>query len=1039
MKNNKKLTLLSSLAALIAVAGVGTIGANAEGTVKPEALTTFAMQHATSVRTTAPYGIRFTATLSEAEYTVIQNYAAENEAPVEYGMLIIPTDLIPAGETLDCDDDNGTLKESGTQDVWGDLGEDDGDPTNDVIVTPDTNPKDNYEKIVAEPIYDETTGTYSITGGIKGVLPNNFSRPFTARAYVMVAGTYYYTQTWERSIYTAATYAESNLTAGTEEHTYFTETVIGAVEGTYTEAETVIESGADEYDYDFDYGMIQVGQTFSVKGYVTRTITDNNGTPDDTTDDTTITRKLESKATLTNATNVKYLSGGTYKVTAIGEIDVTADVGAVASVTNKQYKARQSVYEINEANHDKLGAAYSGTFNTKLVEYAGETCYWIDVKEDYGTEDTSDDKAMAQGFAMPKGALPVKAGQTLLIDMYAPKPATSYVYPVFRFLRPKVKGGSGYVFGRCKDSEYAMGNGNHGAGIALFDDVLYNAAKTNDEIFSFQWYNPTTGEPFTGAGFHNIGYNKWQTLAITFNIDIQPDDQIQIFAYGGYNDLYVANIRIVDADYVFAMRTVTDFAMVEEAKGEYAEGEMVNFNVSYTDNFGRNLVANASEFGTFTVKGTHKAPTVANGAVTFGEYGDVTAQYTYGDYTSETVSLIGPVYARDIDITTIKGGYAQGKVADYSVYTHLDSWMGNDDVMRMYVPHGRTKDGVVQSTIGGFNFGDKTVKCTKGTYLTLDVFVPHQGYIVTPLPGGDTYMNSSGVAGKYQYYNADGTKHTGTTWNATTDQPGWGEWLRLEIYNNYAELGVGYYAHIMLYANTYSARTLYIGRAVVSNRSLKNLNTGLVPEIELEEVTKPAQLELLNDNDPLGVYLNNWNNNNKYTDNLVKTTEDIENVANAGEAYEWTCTSVKDVAGALTSQSKLDSIWGGLNFTTTVRRLYDSYSYFYFDIYLTEAGEQVAFRSGGITTVMYQTPGVYAESYNNQVKFFNPETGEEITEGNLSTLNGQWVRVRMHVDLVHNYHGLLFAKLPTGRIFMRNIWMSKTANLYTKADGATKY
>ena len=78
MKSKKKLTLLSCLSALIAVAGVGTIGATAE-LENPGAPTTFVMQNAASVRTTSPFGIRFTATISGAEYDAFAAYQAQQD------------------------------------------------------------------------------------------------------------------------------------------------------------------------------------------------------------------------------------------------------------------------------------------------------------------------------------------------------------------------------------------------------------------------------------------------------------------------------------------------------------------------------------------------------------------------------------------------------------------------------------------------------------------------------------------------------------------------------------------------------------------------------------------------------------------------------------------------------------------------------------------------------------------------------------------------------------------------------------------------
>jgi hypothetical protein len=115
--------------------------------------------------------------------------------------------------------------------------------------------------------------------------------------------------------------------------------------------------------------------------------------------------------------------------------------------------------------------------------------------------------------------------------------------------------------------------------------------------------------------------------------------------------------------------------------------------------------------------------------------------------------------------------------------------------------------------------------------------------------------------------------------------------------------------------------------------------------------------------------------------------------------------------------------------TAAARANFGRGSYFYFDIYMTAAGEQISTRLwNSLANKMYGGTGA---GNTAEVKYFNAN-GEEITEGNLSTLNGQWITVRVKINTdMHAYDGINFAAVPTGRVFLRNIWMSNTADLYT--------
>ena len=298
------------------------------------------------------------------------------------------------------------------------------------------------------------------------------------------------------------------------------------------------------------------------------------------------------------------------------------------------------------------------------------------------------------------------------------------------------------------------------------------------------------------------------------------------------------------------------------------------------------------------------------------------------------------------------------------------------------------------------------------------------------------YLADGRKAGTYK---ADGTLSESYGPAHSVNDTAKGQWVYLEFARTRTtNLNAGW-SHISMYFNQYCPCVVYFGDVTISNRSLASLETGRLPEMKLEPYTL-NQLELINDETPFGWYLSNYNYNNAVTNTLTKTTEDIDGVGLAGTAYEWNVTKKYSV-----TQPAL------LQFTAPIRTNFSGYNYLYFDVYLTEAGEQMYMINGSATwrasadkpyagqsTILCNANGQKGDTLNDY-KFFNPETGEQITEGNLSTLNGQWVRVRLRTSINHAYHGWVIENIPTGRIFMRNIWVSKTADLYTKADGATKY
>ena len=101
MKKNKLIGLLATLSCVATLAGVGVanISASAETTLDGVDVSSFQMDNGASARYKAAdnyTGIRFTATLDEDKYLELENKEknTENRVTVDYGMLIVPYDLV---------------------------------------------------------------------------------------------------------------------------------------------------------------------------------------------------------------------------------------------------------------------------------------------------------------------------------------------------------------------------------------------------------------------------------------------------------------------------------------------------------------------------------------------------------------------------------------------------------------------------------------------------------------------------------------------------------------------------------------------------------------------------------------------------------------------------------------------------------------------------------------------------------------------------------------------------------------------------------
>lgn len=265
MKNAKK--LLTGVCALLftfsLTGGVAALTADAQATLNARTQS-FVIENGASIRTGVPYGIRYTASISQSEYETLQS----SYSSVEYGVLICPTDLL-AGKTLDFDYTDGLVPENA----------DEGQV--------------EFGYVAVTPVLDEAVGRYVMKGSLVSIEEENLSRPFTGKAYIKTTDStgvvkYVYTEEVSRAIYTVATYAlnsvDQEFTATLDEkedgatqtpREYLNE-IINKVQSVYGEPEiTVVSTNAETKAYNILNGGDEFTVTATVKktvGGVTRTL-----------------------------------------------------------------------------------------------------------------------------------------------------------------------------------------------------------------------------------------------------------------------------------------------------------------------------------------------------------------------------------------------------------------------------------------------------------------------------------------------------------------------------------------------------------------------------------------------------------------------------------------------------------------------------------------------------------------------------------------------------------------------------------------------
>ena len=210
--------------ALTIMTGVRTAKANAINDISDVSVE---IEKAASIKTEDPMGIRFTASVSAAEYEFLK---ANNAT---FGVLLCPSDFI--------DDEVNHLKIGGWTIDEESVSE---YPGAESAVSG----AKYFQRATVSPIYDAKTDTYVFRAAFVGIKDTNYAREFSARAYVEIDGEDpVYSDLSTRAVYTVATYAYE---AGDFENysedaqTYF-KGVMGKVHTEYTVLNLKVENITD--------------------------------------------------------------------------------------------------------------------------------------------------------------------------------------------------------------------------------------------------------------------------------------------------------------------------------------------------------------------------------------------------------------------------------------------------------------------------------------------------------------------------------------------------------------------------------------------------------------------------------------------------------------------------------------------------------------------------------------------------------------------------------------------------------------------------
>lgn len=772
--------LLGCLTALLSTAGVASVNAvnaNATTDVTP---TSFALENAASIRTATPYGIRFMANISADDYNKLTKTQGSS---VEFGMLICPSDYITADNPLDMDETTGTMTEY----------------IDGAGVVTNTYQKKKVESLAEVRDKENNLVGYNYSGSLTGIHENNLSRPFTAVGYIEYKASaeatpvVYYTAPVSRAIYTVATYAAVDTTKTYDTNVLsFLNDVITDVQTVYNQTEvSIVSDGAD-----FAYKMLAVDDEFTLSATV------SNGE-----------NTLETNPALVENELVKKVEDkkNTYKVTGLGELDLTVKVGENSEkpLTNTTLNVTDDFYYSGVKNiaMEELVPGYSGADFTveKETEAVGGVSNTIKIQND---------KNLSRVGIPASIANMIEEGDYLVFDAY------SEAGPYFGF-------------------ETVVGNAG----------LQYISSNATGEIANvYKWRTLTTDETAWDKAPLSTSA-KWVRVEMQFlqDVEINEEEKFYIFLEGTTwhpFPVYLNNIRVQTYPCGYASSEVVGY---DEEK-TYAVGEEVAIQANVIDYVGRS-------------KAVTPTITVASGTATLTAdskvkmaFGDSTLSVDTGVGDSLSVTLKGSTTMNVFnsketqsnilytDNTGMSNPSVVGATKDVnnvgSDVTYKESYMGMNNVLEL---HAYSKDYGALLQFAG-TAGEMA---QRETYVYMDIFVPDNGAYVHA--SGDvayeiaTSNSRDDSTGWFQLYDGNGTAWTGTTlWNGKDFR---NQWIHLgfkvtrplAVGNGYAYVGVAPNA----YAGNAGEQYLYVANIVLSSEKMTTI-TPKTLTMDLTEAMSPA-------------------------------------------------------------------------------------------------------------------------------------------------------------------------------------------------------
>ena len=678
------------------------------------------MKDGAAIRLTDPYGIRYTATISQDDYDTI----ASTYTTVEYGMLICPTDLL-VGKTLDFDTSDGLV------------------PGNAAAGQVE------FGYVAATPVLDESTETYTLKGSLIGIKEENLSRPFTGRAYIKAtdangAVSYAYTGEESRAIYTVATYAVNDpneekqakldaVVAGVAQTPRaYLNSVIDKVQSVYGNPEITVTSSNAETN---DYNILNGGDTIKVSATVSKTVGGVTRTLDACP---TITAQENSGITLEQTSPTEYTVRGFNKTGY--NLNATIGTGTnklSALAFDENVQSWQNEITLADIGEPWLNAGNAATL-TPVEATEGDLVgayHWTGYNR-FGVKTNVTNK--------------LEVGDRVVFDIYA----NDGVIMVWNF------NGSGDMYPYSINSSKQYGT----------------VTKDGVDLFSFRTIDPATGEQITANA--TTYKNKWLTYEIT--ILKVPTDSIMNITYletGNFsvaNCLYVRNLQVLK--YTNEATVALADGVVIDQENPYEFLTPINIGaVEVTDNRGvvKTLPATATggyvEDGVlYTGLGTQTITVKAKGL----EDG---LEYTINGPTSGTI-LDGEATKSNIVL-----GANASMTYEQMYALNQNAWVvGNNNVDSNYNDPMHTASNWHEKS-DGITFSNAVAAFAQAnTYLYVELYAP-SAFALSYYNNGIRLVYSATSGGQWAFYNANGVAFESGNALANGNEKCTKQWVTLEL------------------------------------------------------------------------------------------------------------------------------------------------------------------------------------------------------------------------------------------------------------------